>query len=169
MSDHLMQLRRPFNPDAVQWKIQQTFKTGNGGIVIGYIDSRLASERLNHVVGSDWEDTYQRVEGGHLLLCKLTVAGQTHTDIGEGEGKALFSDAFKRAAVKFGVGVSLYSIPPIQVWEAQGHVKNVGGKLYLQAEGKQHATAAYTAWLDAVGAPLFGTPLDHSVPKKADG
>lgn len=167
MSEHLMQLRRPFGPDVIQWKLQTTFKAGNGGLVIGYIDSRQASDRLNHVVGSDWEDTYRRVEGAHLLLCTLTVKGQPHTDVGEGEGKALFSDAFKRAAVKFGVGVSLYSIPPIQVWEAQGHVKNVGGKLYLQAEGKQHATAAYTAWLDAVGAPLFGTPLDHSVPKAA--
>jgi hypothetical protein len=46
------------------------------------------------------------------VLCRLTVLGITKEDVGEGEDlKSAFSDAFKRVAVKFGVGRYLYELP----------------------------------------------------------
>jgi hypothetical protein len=52
------------------------------------------------------------------MMCKLTVLGQTRCDVGWSKGtgndmdlKSLYSDAFKRAAVKFGIGVSIYALP----------------------------------------------------------
>ena len=62
------------------------------------------------------------------------------------------SDALKRAAVRFGVGVSLYAIPQTFL---DGEVK------YLTAQHSTFLRDRYTAWLDAHGAQAFGDPLDH--------
>ncbi|RTH01947.1 Rad52/22 double-strand break repair protein, partial [Thermus scotoductus] len=46
------------------------------------------------------------------VRCRLTILGITKEDVGEGDSlKAAFSDALKRAAVKFGVSRYLYSLP----------------------------------------------------------
>jgi hypothetical protein len=45
------------------------------------------------------------------VKCRLTVLGVSKEDVGEGDSlKAAFSDALKRAAVKFGVGRYLYRL-----------------------------------------------------------
>ncbi len=45
------------------------------------------------------------------VKCRLTVLEVTKEDVGEGDSlKAAFSDALKRAAVKFGVGRYLYRL-----------------------------------------------------------
>jgi hypothetical protein len=49
------------------------------------------------------------------MWCDLTIDGITRSDVGEGVGKALVSDSFKRAGVRFGIGVSLYAIPKMML------------------------------------------------------
>lgn len=49
-------LRRPFEPAAVRWKVQTTH--GSSGLIVGYIDARLATERLNLVCPHLWSDDY---------------------------------------------------------------------------------------------------------------
>ena len=168
-------LRRPFSRAAVKFKVQAAFpKTGpTSALIVGYIDARLAVERLNTVCPHLWFDEYQPVEGGRLL-CRLTVDGITRHDIGEGyQGKGLYSDAFKRAAVKFGVGVSLYAIPKMILHKSDGHLKDVqtreGKTLGLTPQGEVRCRELYAAWLDNVGKQAFGEPLDHGDVEDSQG
>lgn len=175
-------LRRPFAPGAVKWKIQSTWPKGQaeGAIVIGYIDARLVAARLNKVVGGNWSEEPIRVEGQpNALLCKLTVFGQTHTDLGIGQGnsdqmklKAVHSDALKRVAVRFGIGESLYAMPEFRLAvTADGAERSDGtptikrrkdGKPFgLREPHLAYLRKCYEDWLQREGEAAFGEPLDH--------
>jgi hypothetical protein len=163
-------LRRPFTAGAVKWKVQQQAgNPPNKGMIVGYIDARLVMERLNLVVRDKWHDEYERLDGKHLL-CRLTVCGITRTDVGlgpEAASKDAYSDALKRAAVKFGVGVSLYALRQtwIAVGEGQDKLKRVsrGNKHSLQIppSTEEYLRGVYSMWLDTDRGKLFGEPLDH--------
>lgn len=142
-------LRRPFTPEAVRFKVQ------TGTLAVAYIDARLVVERLNTVIPHKWSDAYE--PDGKNMVCHLTVDGVTRSDLGSGYvGKGLYSDALKRAAVKFGVGVSLYSIP--STWLEQGHIAKNGT---INANGLTFLRGRYKSWLTDVGNAAFGEPLDH--------
>jgi hypothetical protein len=180
LEEALPQLRRPFAPNAVQWKIQSTGPAptpDNEGVTwalcVGYIDARLAGERLNAVVAGGWTEEPMQIEDG-ILWYKLTVLGQSHIDVGEGQGsttgmkaKGLHSDALKRAAVRFGVGVSLYAMPKfflkVGAVENDDTLYRLSNKKAGQLKDRHHATlrTRYEAWLDAEGADVFGPYLDH--------
>ena len=158
-------LRQPFTADAVRFKVQTAFpkEDPRRALIVAYIDARLVVERLNLVCPHLWHDEYEKVADG--MLCSLTVGGITRRDIGSGyQGKGLYSDALKRAAVKFGVGVSLYSVPSIVLDKGRDLTETTaGGKktLKLEAGGQVTCRTKYRAWLDAVGTNIFGEPLDH--------
>jgi Rad52/22 family double-strand break repair protein len=96
-------------------------KTRNqSGRTITYVTARTIMNRLDEVLGPEnWWDRYTPLQNS--VICELTIRlpdGSTVTkcDIGGCAGladagdddKSGFSDAFKRAAVKFGVGRYLY-------------------------------------------------------------
>jgi len=92
------------------------------GRTFRYITARIAMNRLDEVLGgSNWKDEYTETEKG--LKCRLwfripgteewlwkedggAAAGMQDSDNDE---KSAYSDAFKRAAVKLGVGRFLYN------------------------------------------------------------
>lgn len=159
-------LRRPFMPEAVRFKVQSTVgqKTSpRGGVVVAYIDARLVVERLNAVCPHLWHDEYTVIDPKHLL-CKLTVGRVTRQDVGEAAGmsKDLYSDALKRAAVKFGVGVSVYALPQVYLPVGEKGLEAVGEKKALRISDGTLARlrGGYVKWLAADGAK-FGQPLDH--------
>jgi hypothetical protein len=173
LDEGLTHLRRPFTKEAVRFKVQTVFKEASGCIIVGYIDARLASERLNYVMGGRWHDEYEPLADG-LMLCRLTVDGVTRIDVGSGyKGKGLYSDALKRAAVKFGVGQSIYAIPQITLFEREsgkgegksGHIERFntknGPSLKLTDKGITALREGYQKWLDKVGIAQFGEPIDH--------
>lgn len=114
-------LRAPFPFAALGWKPQAT--KGNRALAVAYIDARDVMDRLDEAVGTEnWQDAYEFLPGGQVM-CRLSVriGGEwvTKADVG-GESeqpdkgdreKAAVSDALKRAAVKFGIGRYLYSMP----------------------------------------------------------
>lgn len=159
-------LRRPFAPPAVKWKVQTVFGEGSGCIIVAYIDARLVVERLNLVCPHLWSDEYETVGQG-LLLCRLTVDGITRRDVGEGSGKALYSDALKRAAVKFGVGVSIYALPQVTIYWKDGEkrvkARPKGNKTTLELTdyGRDKFREGYGKWLAEHGEKHFGPALDH--------
>jgi hypothetical protein len=154
-------LRRPFTPAAVRFEVQATWS--NGALIVAYIDARLAAGRLNHVIPHKWSSSFEPV--GKALLCRLTVDGITREDIGDDyQGKGLYSDALKRAAVHFGVGESLYVLPKMTLNEGNLlRKKKVKGKdtMILTPAGESHLRGVYSHWLEAVGRQAFGEPLDH--------
>jgi hypothetical protein len=171
-------LRRPFTPEAVKWKPKQVLGDGKGVMCVAYIDARLVIERLNLILPERWHDEYRSVGNGQMW-CDLTVDGITRSDVGEGQGKALVSDAFKRAAVKFGVGVSLYATPQIWINEGaklvtvwQSGQKPNGKTKYdarLEDAGDAMLRDRYAQWLDRAGRAAFGVPLDHGDAPAAQG
>lgn len=173
--DAARELRRPFTPAAVRFKVQANLgpkDAPTGGLVVCYIDARLVVERLNLIVPDRWSDSYEPFGSG-LMWCHLTVDGITRSDVGEGQGKALVSDALKRAAVKFGVGVSLYATPSMFVKVADGHAKVIntskGKAVALTPNGDTYVRGLYSAWLDTKGIQAFGGPLDHGDTLGAQG
>lgn len=144
-------LRRPFTPAAVKFKPQSKNKDNTKTMCVAFIDARLVVERLNLVCPHLWSEQPEQVGAG-LMRCHLTIDGVTHRDVGEGQGKALESDALKRAAVRFGVGVSLYAIP--QMWID-------GAPKFLSDVHQRELRKRYEKWLREVGVSAFGEPLDH--------
>jgi hypothetical protein len=121
VSDKTLQaLSVPFDPADVHFKPQAI--SGSRCLAVAYLDARAVMDRLDEVCGLGWSDAYEVLPGGSVL-CRLQVAvdGQTvvKCDVGspseqpdEGDRmKAAFSDALKRAAVKFGIGRYLYRLP----------------------------------------------------------
>jgi len=108
----LEMLKLPFSKSELKWR------QGRGGMQLAYIDARCAMKRLDDVVGIDgWQDSYKSLDGRTVCELSLKINGVwiTKTDGAgdtniEGE-KGGLSDAFKRAAVKFGVGRYLYYMP----------------------------------------------------------
>jgi hypothetical protein len=169
-----MYLRRPFTPEAIKWKVQSNFGE-KGCLVVGYIDARLVIERLNLLLPALWYDRYTPLDGS-FVQCELTVDGVTRIDVGQGAGKAGYSDALKRAGVKFGVGVSLYAIPRAELWVDQhgSYVKsrkNKKGELVfdITAAGDAALRDRYAKWLDTPSGQNFGEPLDHGDVEGAAG
>jgi hypothetical protein len=167
-------LRRPFTTAAVKFKTQAMWPKENptGGLIVSYIDARLVVERLNLVLPHLWFDAYRPVGNGQMW-CDLTVDGITRSDVGEGQGKGLVSDALKRAAVKFGIGVSLYAIPKMVLDTQSGALKQrqsgSSKTLELTPRGEALLRSMYAQWLDQHGRQAFGDPLDHGDVEDAAG
>ena len=106
-------LSAPFPAEEIQWRVEAISKDKKRALVVPYVDARAVLDRLDEVVGPEnWHDAYEVLpkDGGTFAVkARLTVLGVTKEDVGEGDSlKAAFSDALKRAAVKFGVGRHLY-------------------------------------------------------------
>lgn len=132
------ELAREFPVEEVGLLIQSTNRERTRALVVPYIDARSVLERLDSVVGPDnWSDSYEllversferdgKVQRLVEVRCRLTVLGITKEDVGEGDTlKGAYSDALKRAAVKFGIGRYLYRSN--KVWadlDEYGRIKN---------------------------------------------
>lgn len=96
------------------------------GLALADVDLRHYIDRLNEVAGADWSDDYEVQDGGKVVLCRLTVAGVTRSDVGEAApndentATTALAQAFKWACVKFGLGAYLYRLPRLWVeYDAQ--------------------------------------------------
>lgn len=169
LRDALPHLRRPFAPEAIRFKVQSVFRGNSGCLVVGYIDARLVVERLNSVCGGGWSaqpDFTPLDRNPKLMGCQLTVLGVTRYDVGDsGKGltKDLWSDSLKRAAVQFGVGVSVYAVPQIRLFvkEHRTSLEERGGSLVLTEQGHVNLRAGYRKWLEEHGRERFGQELEH--------
>jgi hypothetical protein len=114
-------LSAPFEIKDIKFKPQMV--KNNRALAMAYIDARLIQDRLDEVLGvENWQDRYDILPDGSVM-CRLRVklGGRwiTKSDVGSPSEqpdsgdrlKAAFSDALKRAAVKFGIGRYLYRLP----------------------------------------------------------
>ncbi len=116
-------LTAPFQVGEVKFKPQSV--KGNRALAMAYIDCRVVQDRLDDVLGvENWADDYEIVSDGSVVCrLRLKIGGEwiTKTDVGSPSEqpdsgdrlKAAFSDALKRAAVKFGIGRYLYRLPAV--------------------------------------------------------
>jgi hypothetical protein len=123
------QLQRPFEAKKISWRVGATTKDKTKAIPLAYIDARDVMHRLDDVFGMDWQCRYSHAE--NKTICEIGVlvegewiwraGGAGDTDI-EAE-KGAISDAFKRAAVLFGIGRYLYNVP--NTWEEIDEYKKI--------------------------------------------
>lgn len=160
-----------FQALAVEFRGKDVKTRPQGGRQLSYITARTVMNRLDEVAGPEgWWDEYVPME--HSVLCRLTLrlpddttltkcdaggyAGMT--DQGD-DDKSGFSDAFKRAAVKFGVGRHLYQdgtarLAPTPVAQPKPVVKPTT------------ESPDYAAWIEAYCADINAKWV-NDVPKDA--
>jgi hypothetical protein len=114
-------LAEPFEPSEVKFK--PAVVSGNRAMALAYVDARVIQDRLDEVLGVEgWSDDYEVLADGSVVcrlrlrlgdewVVKVDVGGPSEQQDGGDRMKAAFSDALKRAAVKFGVGRYLYRLP----------------------------------------------------------
>ena len=114
----LRQLKEPFDPNFIKWRVGQTTKDKSKASALAYLDSREVYKRLDDVCGTGgWQDKIIEMNGG--FICELSVLidgvwvtksdAADFTDIESIKGGA--SSALKRAAAVWGVGRYLYYLP----------------------------------------------------------
>jgi len=110
-------LTAPFPPDRVSWRVGSTTADRKRGMALAYIDARDVMDRLDEVCGPEnWQCRYPHANGKTVCEIGIRINGEWiwkadgagDTDF-EAEKGAL-SDAFKRAAVRWGIGRYLYDL-----------------------------------------------------------
>ena len=102
-----------------KWKVQSYNSDKTKGSCVAYIDARDVMDILDRVCGpTNWQDKYEFV--GDKLIAGIGIYDEvlkewiwkfdTGTESDKEGEKGIFSDAFKRAAVKWGVGRFLYDL-----------------------------------------------------------
>ena len=121
--DQIAALRSPFPAQEVHWRAGAANSEGTKALALAYIDARAVMDRLDEVVGPmNWADTFEEWKAGAVKagigirnsdewVWKFDGADDTNFEATKGG----FSDAFKRCAVKWGVGRYLYQLPGVWV------------------------------------------------------
>jgi hypothetical protein len=114
-------LSAPF--DSREVKFKPAVVSGNRALALAYVDARVIQDRLDDVLGvTGWQDEYECLPDGSVVcrlrlrlgeewITKMDVGGPSEQPDEGDRRKAAFSDALKRAAVKFGIGRYLYRLP----------------------------------------------------------
>ena len=161
-------LAKPFPGFSVRWRIGRKSKKGDKALPLAYIDARDVMDRLDGVMGpQNWQSRYTETASGRVI-CELSILldGQWITK-SDGAGdtqvereKGAISDAFKRAAVHWGIGRYLYSMEapwlPIDQWggftkESLSKLNKIASKA---AGMKQPTRSEVAAWVPSYGALL---------------
>lgn len=101
-----------------KWRVQNFSKSSTTAVCVAYIDARDVMDMLDACVGvENWQSDYKEIKGNLYAgiaikinsewIWKWDCGTESHSDKAKGEA----SDAFKRSAVKWGIGRFLYDIP----------------------------------------------------------
>lgn len=129
---------RDARPD-YKWKVQTASEYSCQ--LVAYFDARIVADIFDDVIGpANWQNKYEDVHG--VVYCSVGVLTESgwvwKQDAGSESNmdaqKGQASDAFKRAAVRWGVGRFLYDLDIIKIKES---IKNNRGKWVPAHNGKQ--------------------------------
>lgn len=113
------QLRAPFDPADVAFRVQGKAGASGKAQVVAYIDARAVQDRLDDVIGAgawafDWQPITFKGDDLSIVKGRLTIHGVTREDVGTASNfepsKGAVSDALKRAAAMWGIGRYLYDV-----------------------------------------------------------
>ena len=123
-ADIWSRLAEPLPNGVVYWRQDGKSITRDGkhfARFVAYIEANTARERLDAVVPGEWDLTLELLpplpgldDGGDGTACsfkaRLQILGVIREDVGTGRDyKSAATDAFKRAAVRFGIAHELYA------------------------------------------------------------
>ena len=121
-----------------KWRVQSTSEYGSN--CVAYIDARDVQDILDDVVGAaNWQVKYEEHKGNLFASIGILIETGwvwksdcgTESQVEKQKGEA--SDAFKRAAVMWGVGRFLYSLEIIKIKE----VIKAGNKYHPAHNGQR--------------------------------
>lgn len=159
---NLADLKKPFPPDRLSWRVGAMTQDKTKGMALAYIDARDVMGRLDEVAGADWQCEYVPMPNG-TCCCRiglkiggewvwrsngaLNISDSEKPDAKEMAEKGSYSDAFKRAAVLWGVGQYLYDLdsPWVALDDKKRIVPSEYPKLRALLGGAVMPTTAQTA------------------------
>ncbi len=140
-------LKKPFPPERISWRVGSTTQDKSKGMALAYIDARDVMGRLDEVCGAGWQCEYVPMPNGSCC-CRigikvgdewvwrangaLNISDRDTVDAKEMAEKGSYSDAFKRAAVLWGVGQYLYDLD--SPWVALDEKKRIVKSEYARLE-----------------------------------
>ena len=177
-------LSKPFAPQDLEWRLQQTFEEKLRGIAVPYVTNRAIQNRLDEVVGPenwynkyrpwirftvkvrDKEDYKKWVEKEVISqLCGISIYFPDRDRwICKWDGAELtdieavkggLSDSMKRAAVQWGIGRVLYNMDTVWV-----NVEKRGKTYIIKESERPKLNDEYLKMLQRLGltpSPPFGT------------
>lgn len=122
-TDVAFRLAVPFDPSEINFRASSLNADETQALAVAYIDVHTVQDRLDGVVGVDgWRDRFELLADGTVLcglslrvganwIEKCDVGGQSPQKDPGHRRKASFTDALKRAAVKWGIGRYLTWLP----------------------------------------------------------
>lgn len=135
-----------------RWKVQTARSWGCE--CVAYIDARQVMDHLDEVVGPEnWQDHYREVAGNVYCDLSLRIGDDwvSKSDCGSASQfeaeKGQASDAFKRAAVKWGIGRFLYTLETVKVKSIENGTDNYGKPRYVPADDKGKRIYNLTAFI----------------------
>ncbi|MGH9420600.1 MAG: Rad52/Rad22 family DNA repair protein, partial [Thermoanaerobaculia bacterium] len=117
-------LAAPLPRGVISWRQdgRPVFRDGRHiGRFVAYIEANTVRERLDSVVPGEWDLTLELLpqvvaldedsnQGACWFKARLQILGVIREDVGTGKDyKQAATDAFKRAAVRFGIAHELYA------------------------------------------------------------
>lgn len=138
-----------------RWKVQ-TAKSW-GCECVAYIDARQVMDLLDDVIGPEnWQDHYREVSG--TIYCELSLKfdGEwiSKSDCGSAStfesDKGQASDAFKRAAVKWGIGRFLYAMESVRLKSIEIGSDHGGKPRYAPADENGRRIYNLNAYIHAL-------------------
>ena len=121
-TDIWSKLAAPLPPGVIAWRQDGRPIQRDGRYIarfVAYIEANTVRERLDSVVPGEWDLTLDLLpplpgqddgEQSCSFKARLQILGVIREDVGTGRDyKSAATDAFKRAAVRFGVGHELYA------------------------------------------------------------
>ena len=126
---NLEELSKSLAIDDIEFRIGSVQKTygkelPKGFSLLAYKTARVDVKRLNDVAGLNWKNRYFYDDKG-ILCCEISIYNSeigdwvSRVDVGTESNtekeKGSYSDAFKRAGFKWGIGTELYNMPFIWI------------------------------------------------------
>lgn len=158
-------LSAPFPTDRIEWRIGNTTKDKAKGMALAYIDARAVADRLDTVCGlGGWQNNYSPAGNGSIV-CNIgvMVPGGAWVWKADGAGatdfeaeKGMLSDAFKRSAVRIGIGRYLYDLesPWVALEEERGRPK-IADAERRKLDDIHEKLAARLGWGDRPGIQVY--------------
>src|SRR5438128_2931592 len=122
-TDVWSKLSAPVPTGAISWRQDGKVTARDGRYFarfVAYVEANTVRERLDGVVPGEWDLTLELLPtlpgadeevAAASFKARLQILGVIREDVGTGRDyKAAATDAFKRAAVRFGIGHELYQL-----------------------------------------------------------
>jgi hypothetical protein len=167
--DIIERLSAPFHASVISWRVGSTNGDKTKGMALAYIDARDAQDRLNEVCGPFGWQCRHEVSQDKRVTCHVGIRdpdsgewvwksdGAGETDY-EGE-KGSYSDSFKRACVKWGIGRYLYDCE--SPWVA---IEQRGRTLIIPPASASALTKKLEAWQRAYFSKSLPDPTKKVIP-----